>query len=106
MLVTVNPAYRAAELLDALKLVGVRMLVIVPSLRGSNYVDMIKSIIPNLETSARHNLFCQALPDLRSLVVIDNAPWNGAKPFDFAANQWAAKFSDIPIRDAGMCPAW
>ncbi|TPX38176.1 hypothetical protein SmJEL517_g00249 [Synchytrium microbalum] len=100
ILVTVNPAYRAGELLDALKLVGVRALIFVPSLRGSNYVDMLKSIIPELASSAPHNLFTQAIPELRSLIVIDNAPWSGSQPFDFASNPWAVNWKDVSVNNA------
>ncbi|KAF8488064.1 acyl-CoA synthetase [Gautieria morchelliformis] len=72
ILVTLNPAYRAPELVQALKLVGVSALFIVPSLRGSDYLSMLSSALPSLSTSASSTIVSDVLPDLRSLVLVDN----------------------------------
>ncbi|KAJ6449425.1 hypothetical protein C8R47DRAFT_999222 [Mycena vitilis] len=58
VLVTINPAYRINELAAVLNLVGVAHLFVVPRLRTSSYVEMLKEKLPELVT-------------LRNLVVVD-----------------------------------
>ncbi|KAJ6571734.1 hypothetical protein B0H19DRAFT_666546 [Mycena capillaripes] len=60
VLVTINPAYRINELAAVLNLVEVGHLFVVPRLRSSSYVEMLKEKLPDLRT-------------LRNLVVVDNS---------------------------------
>ncbi|KAG6850080.1 hypothetical protein H0H93_001430 [Arthromyces matolae] len=73
ILVTLNPAYRVHELLDTLRLVGVKHLFVVPRIRSSAYVEMLSHAIPNLKHSPPGNISCEELPELKNLVVVDNA---------------------------------
>ncbi|KAJ7039801.1 hypothetical protein C8F04DRAFT_949273 [Mycena alexandri] len=59
VLVTINPAYRINELANVLNLVGVTHLFVVPRIRSSSYLEMLKEKLPDLHT-------------LRNLVVVDN----------------------------------
>ena len=51
ILVNVNPAYRLSELEFALNKVGCKALVLAPSFKTSNYVDMIRRIAPEIAAS-------------------------------------------------------
>ncbi|KAG6827598.1 hypothetical protein H0H92_011171 [Tricholoma furcatifolium] len=73
ILVTLNPAYRANELVSTLKLVGVKHLFIVPRIRSSAYIEMLSQALPNLKNSRPGDIQCEELPELKNLVVVDNA---------------------------------
>ncbi|KAJ7151137.1 hypothetical protein C8R46DRAFT_1358051 [Mycena filopes] len=67
VLVTINPAYRINELVNVLNLVGVAHLFVVPRIRTSAYLEMLKDRLPDLHT-------------LRNLVVVNNAGKFTAEP--------------------------
>ncbi|TBU61090.1 acyl-CoA synthetase [Dichomitus squalens] len=72
ILVTLNPAYRLPELVNTLSLVGTSHLFVVPSVRTSAYVRMLRDAFPALANSHPGDIQEPALPDLKSLVVVDN----------------------------------
>lgn len=72
ILVTVNPAYRIQELVDALKLVGVQHLFVVPRIKTSTYVRMLAEVFPEIRGQKPGEIQIAELPELRNLVVIDN----------------------------------
>lgn len=69
ILVNINPAYRTHELEYALKQSGVKLLVVIPSFKSSDYLGMLNGLV--------HDLFCidgdhsvSCIPNLRNIVVI------------------------------------
>ncbi|KAL5476811.1 hypothetical protein ACEPAI_2997 [Sanghuangporus weigelae] len=72
ILVTINPAYRVHELIGTLRLVGVSILVVVPSIRTSHYVTALAEAIPGLATCHPGEISVEDLPALRNIVVVDN----------------------------------
>ncbi|HET6968312.1 MAG TPA: AMP-binding protein, partial [Ornithinibacter sp.] len=62
VLVNINPAYRSHELTYVLGQAGIRMLVIAPAFRTSDYVAMVESVRPQC-------------PALEQVVVIGHASW-------------------------------
>ncbi|KAG5654579.1 hypothetical protein H0H81_000104 [Sphagnurus paluster] len=72
ILVTLNPAYRAQELVTTLKLVGVKHLFVVPRIRSSAYVEMLGGLMPDLKHSQPGHIQTEELPELRNLVLVDN----------------------------------
>ncbi|KAI0711385.1 acyl-CoA synthetase [Earliella scabrosa] len=72
ILVTMNPAYRLPELVNTLNLVGVSHLFVVPRIRTSSYVHMLRDAFPALANSKPGEIQEGALPALRHLVVVDN----------------------------------
>ncbi len=50
ILVTINPAYRSVELALALSLSACRALVLASEFKGSNYLDMISKLFPDIGT--------------------------------------------------------
>jgi fatty-acyl-CoA synthase len=74
ILVNVNPAYRLSELEFALNKVGCKALVLAPSFKASNYVDMLQKIAPEIAASAPGQLSSERLPTLRAAIVLLDDP--------------------------------
>eukprot|EP01122_Echinamoeba_exundans_P010271 TRINITY_DN3807_c0_g4_i1.p1 TRINITY_DN3807_c0_g4~~TRINITY_DN3807_c0_g4_i1.p1 ORF type:complete len:549 (+),score=54.04 TRINITY_DN3807_c0_g4_i1:103-1749(+) len=51
VLVNLNPAYRTSEIEHAIKLVGMKGIIITPQLKTSNYIELLNEIIPELRTA-------------------------------------------------------
>ncbi|MBL4768888.1 MAG: AMP-binding protein [Rhodobacteraceae bacterium] len=82
VLVNINPAYRLSELEYALNKVGCKALVTARSFKSSDYIDMIRTLAPELKTSTPGHLNAAKLPDLCSVIVIGDEPGPGL--FSFA----------------------
>lgn len=82
VLVNINPAYRLSELEYALNKVGCKALVTARSFKTSDYLDMIRSLAPELETCKPGHLNAAKLLDLRSVIVMGDEPGPGAFSFE------------------------
>ncbi|KAG0331200.1 Fatty-acid-CoA ligase, partial [Podila humilis] len=72
ILVTLNPAYRRAELLQTLALVDCKALVAVPALKSSNYCELLLDLLPELKYQKPGQLETEKLPSLRQIILFDN----------------------------------
>ncbi|KAJ3822650.1 acetyl-CoA synthetase-like protein [Lentinula raphanica] len=72
ILATINPSYRTDELVSTLRLVGIKHLVIVPSLRSSQYLKILLERFPSLTSSKPGEIQEEELPELRNLIVVNN----------------------------------
>lgn len=70
ILVNINPAYRTRELAYALEQSDVQALFIMPRFRGSDYVSMLRNLIPELEGS-NTEIRSKAYPNLRRVILYD-----------------------------------
>jgi fatty-acyl-CoA synthase len=70
ILVTINPAYRLAELEYALNLVGCRAIVTATAFKTSDYLGMLNTLAPELAGSEPGGLQAAKLPALRSVIQI------------------------------------
>lgn len=86
ILVTVNPAYRSAELEYVLNKVACKAVVIATAFKSSNYVEMITSIAPELAEAEAGRLVSSKLPFLRSVIVTSPTPVPGMLRFDDLLN--------------------
>jgi fatty-acyl-CoA synthase len=68
ILVNINPAYRLTELEYALNKVGCRALVTAPSFKSSDYLDMIRTLVPELSGSEPGKLQSQKFPTLEWII--------------------------------------
>ncbi|EDZ44752.1 acyl-CoA synthase [Rhodobacterales bacterium Y4I] len=82
ILVTINPAYRLAELEYALNKTGCKVLIAAESFKSSNYLGMIRELAPELAAAAPGQLAAARLPALRHAVVMAADPGPGVLPFD------------------------
>jgi fatty-acyl-CoA synthase len=90
ILVNINPAYRSSELHYALNKVGCKALVLAPALKTSNYLDILRSLAPELDHCAPGKLQAAELPHLRWAIRLGNEITPGM-----------ANFADILVRDDG-----
>lgn len=81
-LVTVNPAYRSAELEYVLNKVACKALVIAPAFKSSNYIEMITAIAPELAEAEPGRLSSSKLPFLRAVIVTSAEHVPGMLRFD------------------------
>ncbi|WP_179403353.1 AMP-binding protein [Burkholderia guangdongensis] len=68
ILVNINPAYRLAELEYALNKVGCRTLIAAERFKTSAYVEMLRTIAPELASAAPGELHAARVPALRTVV--------------------------------------
>lgn len=81
ILVTVNPAYRVAELQHALRKSGCKALVLATEFKGSSYLVMLRAIAPELNSSKPGKLKAAQLPDLKWVIHLDSAAEPGMLRF-------------------------
>ena len=77
ILVNINPAYRLAELEYALNKVGCKGLITAASFKTSDYVGMLRNLAPELDTCRAGALQAAQLPDVHTLIRIDDASHPG-----------------------------
>jgi fatty-acyl-CoA synthase len=82
ILVNINPAYRLSELEFALRHVGCRMLVFSPKFKTSDYLGMLRKLIPELERSRARELQVVRFPALRQLVQLGEEGAPGCLAFE------------------------
>ena len=72
VLVNINPAYRLSELEYSLNKVGCKALVLAKSFKSSEYLQMIRTLAPEIDTCCRGELQATKLPNLRHVIVMDD----------------------------------
>ena len=68
ILVNINPAYRVSELEYALNNVGCKALISMTSFKTSDYLEMIRTVAPELATSQAGSLQAARLPALKTVI--------------------------------------
>jgi len=86
ILVNINPAYRVAELEYALNQVECKAIVIADQFKGSNYVDMLRDIAPELDQAEAGNLSAHRLPHLKLVICLSTEPKDGMYRFQDVTN--------------------
>ncbi|ANO53355.1 AMP-binding protein [Woeseia oceani] len=82
VLVNINPAYRLSELEYALNKVQCKALVLAPALKSSDYLAIIKQLVPEVDTAAPGELQAENLPHLRWLIRLGEQATAGMLNFD------------------------
>ena len=77
VLVNINPAYRLSELDYVLNKVGCKALVLARQFKSSDYLEMIRTLAPELDNCKRGFLQLAKLPHLRHVIVMGDAPDGG-----------------------------
>ncbi len=81
ILVNVNPAYRLHELEFALNKVSCKALVLPRRFKTSHYLDMLNELAPELDDSLPGQLVSARLPTLREVILLDELPAPGTRPW-------------------------
>lgn len=77
ILVTINPAYRLAEVEYTLNKVGMKALVAAERFKTSEYVAMVEALAPEIATSPLGRLSASRLPHLKLVIKIGGDPRPG-----------------------------
>lgn len=77
IMVNINPAYRIPELEYALKQSETKLLILSPSYRTSNYVEMMRQLLPELADSVDGEIDSERFPALKTLVTIGEEEHKG-----------------------------
>src|SRR5690625_665881 len=72
VLVTVNTNYQAAELEYLLKQSESTTLIMAESYKGTSYLDVLKQICPDLNSSIKGELSSDTLPHLKNVILISD----------------------------------
>ncbi len=105
ILVNINPAYRLSELEHALHKVGCKALIAAPVFKSSNYVDMLRELLPELATAKPGELHAAKLPELRHVIVMHSEPGPGMMSFDAIATLGGAgERAELDTIDATLTP--
>ncbi|MEP6968020.1 MAG: AMP-binding protein, partial [Pseudomonadota bacterium] len=95
ILVTINPAYRRAEVAYTLNKVGVKALVAAERFKTSDYVAMIEDLAPQVSGSTPGALEADAFPSLKALIKIGGLPRPGWLAFDDVAAAGQAGLAEV-----------
>jgi fatty-acyl-CoA synthase len=100
ILVNLNPAYRITEIRYALTKVGCKALVFSDRFKKSHYLEMLRSLAPEIDKSVLGELRAAALPELRVLICTGSECREGVFRFRDIADAGSLaiqnRFSDWP----------
>jgi fatty-acyl-CoA synthase len=82
ILVNLNPAYRAGELEFSLNKVGCRALVLAERFKNAACIDVVRSVVPELDDCEPNELHSVRLPQLRCVIRLGTEPSRGCFSFD------------------------
>ena len=82
ILVNINPAYRLAELEYALNKVECIALITARRFKGSDYLEMLRHLAPELASAKPGHLRAAKLPHLRTVIALDTVAHAGILRFE------------------------
>jgi fatty-acyl-CoA synthase len=77
VLVNINPAYRLHELEEALRMADVSMLIVGAPFKGSDFLRMVETVVPEVAAASSTDWTSARLPRLRRLVAVGQRPGPG-----------------------------
>ena len=77
VLVNVNPAYRLQELKDTLAMADLATLVVGSPFKGSNFVEMVESLCPEVAAATSRDWSSGRFPRLKRLIALGDRPGPG-----------------------------
>jgi len=87
VLVNINPAYRVTELEYALNKVGCKMLVTMTAYKTSDYLAIVRALVPELATSAVGEVNSARVPSLSTVVQLGTTDEPGMLRFSDLLNR-------------------
>jgi fatty-acyl-CoA synthase len=87
ILVNINPAYRLSELEFCLRKVGCRALITAERLKSSDYLSMLRVLVPELDICIPKGLVSARLPQLKLVIRLGRAHTAGCLNFDEVLQQ-------------------
>jgi fatty-acyl-CoA synthase len=90
VLVNINPAYRIHELEETLRMADVATLIVGSPFKGSNFVEMVETVCPELAGAGGPLWNAAKLPVLRRLIALGDRPGPGWLTWDDLARHAAS----------------
>jgi fatty-acyl-CoA synthase len=87
ILVTINTAYRLAELEYALNRVGCKALVMARGYRGIDYLGMLQALAPEIASATPGKLEASRIPELKLVAMLGDDAAFGCLPFSALVSQ-------------------
>lgn len=81
VLVNINPAYRTHELEYALNKVACRALIMMTRFKSSDYLGMLRELLPELESCEAGELRSKKVPELRTVIHLGDERHRGLMTF-------------------------
>lgn len=82
LMVNINPAYRRHELEYVLNKVSCTALILAPSFKSSDYLEILRSLAPELDDCAPGALAASRLPHLKTVIRLGAEKSAGMRNFD------------------------
>ena len=82
IMVNINPAYRRSELEYVLDKVTCSALILSPSFKSSDYLTIVRDVVPEIATSRAGQLHSTRLPQLRHVIRLGQDATPGMHNFD------------------------
>ncbi|HCY64736.1 MAG TPA: AMP-binding protein [Oxalobacteraceae bacterium] len=82
IMVNINPAYRRSELEYVLGKVQCNALILAPTFKSSNYIEMVQDVVPEVKMATPGNLHVERLPKLRHIIRMGSEKTSGMLNFD------------------------
>jgi fatty-acyl-CoA synthase len=82
IMVNINPAYRRSELEYVLDKVQCAALILAPTFKSSDYIAMVREVVPEIDASRPGQLHAARLPHLRHVIRLGAAETAGMWNFD------------------------
>ncbi len=82
IMVNINPAYRTSELEYVLNKVGCTALVLAQSFKSSDYVEMLCSVVPEIDGSEPGRISSSRVPSLRTVILMGAETGSGMYGFE------------------------
>lgn len=76
VLVTVNTNYRAKELEYLLKQSDATTLILAETFKGTSYLDILKEVCPEIQSSNKGELQSPKLPNLKNIIVLSDEEYD------------------------------
>lgn len=77
VLVTVNTSYQASELEYLLQQSDATTLILGEEFKGSNYIDILNTVCPELKTAEKGAIECSRLPHFKRVIVMSEKSYPG-----------------------------
>jgi fatty-acyl-CoA synthase len=103
ILVNINPAYRTGELEHALGRSGCTALITAVRFKTSDYLGMLRQLVPEIDAAEPGRLAAEALPDLRLVIRMGEEKSPGMLNFaDLAGQATADSRERLKVVTAGL----
>ncbi len=100
VLVNINPAYRLHELEDTLRAADIDTLIVGSPFKGSNFVEMVETLCPEVREASSTAWTTERLPELKRLIALTGRPGPGW--ISWRDLEGVPVSTELPVREASL----